>query len=64
MEMFSLFSKLNPEINVHYGEEKPMKVEFDLSDWKDKLNEEEDEEAEWKFENSIKFFAAPKIVDF
>ena len=41
-----------------------MKVEFDLSDWKDKLNEEEDEEAEWKFENSIKFFAAPKIVDF
>ena len=29
-----------------------------------KLNEEESEEAEWKFENSIKFFAAPKVEDF
>jgi len=64
MEMFSLFTKLNPEINVHYGEEKPMKVEFDLSDWKDKLNEEESDEAQWKFDNSIKFFAAPKVEDF
>jgi proliferating cell nuclear antigen PCNA len=64
MEMFSLFTKLNPEINVHYGIDKPMKVEFDLSDWKDKLNEEENEDAQWKFENSIKFFAAPKVEDF
>lgn len=65
MEMFSLFSKLNPEINVHYGEDKPMKVEFDLADWKDKLNVDENEDpGEWDFENSIKFFAAPKVEEF
>ncbi len=64
MEMFSLFTKLNPEINVHFGEDKPMKVEFDLSDWKDKLSVDEEAPGEGDFENSIKFFAAPKVEDF
>lgn len=53
------FSKLNAVTKIHFGTEYPMKLQYDLDFPMDEDNDEDDE-----VQNYIRFFLAPKIVDF
>jgi hypothetical protein len=52
------FSKLNAVTKIHFGTEYPMKLQFDLDFPMDEDNEDDE------VQNYIRFFLAPKIVDF
>jgi len=58
-----LFSKLNGEVSVHISNEFPLKLVYNLSNWMDNVEGEEEEEQQNKSENTIKFYLAPKIED-
>ncbi len=53
------YSKLNKKVKIGVSQEIPMKVQYDLDDFMDNDEEEEDEP-----NNYIRFFLAPKIEDF
>ena len=54
------FAKLNPITKIHFGTEYPMKLQYDL----DFALDDEDEEGDDDAKNYIRFFLAPKVVDF
>ena len=59
IEKFCNFSKLNQHINMHISEEFPMKLQFNLSNWK----ETNDDEDNFNEQNYIKTYIAPLIGD-
>tara|TARA_B110001454_G_C12703274_1_gene427479 strand:+ start:1247 stop:2059 length:813 start_codon:yes stop_codon:yes gene_type:complete len=55
----TMFSKVNKKVNIHFSENLPMKIQYDMDDMLDEDEENEDYEAA----NFIRFFLAPKIED-
>ena len=59
IKRFMQFMSINTTVNLHFSERSPMKVCYDLDDWMDE--NEEEEEVEMK--NYIRFYLAPVIDD-
>lgn len=62
------FAKLNKNIFISISENLPLKIEYALSDWMDKISNDDDQDDDQDeddkiFPNTIKFFVAPKIED-
>ena len=63
------FSKLNTDLEISTGEEYPLKIRYDLSQWCDKINYTDNNpsdvmcEVELIPDNSIIFYVAPKNED-
>ena len=60
IHQMALFSKVNKKVHIHFSEQLPMKIQYDMDDVLDDDEEDEDYEAT----NFIRFFLAPKIEDF
>ena len=60
VNMITKFSNLNKEVVINISEEFPLKLTYNLDDWKDKKNEDDEEEDEEKpIDNYISFYLAP-----
>ena len=62
--MITKFSNLNKEVAINISEEFPIKLTYNLDDWKDKEDEEdEDDEENNNIDNYISFYLAPLLED-
>ena len=61
IHMITKFSNLNKEVAINISEEFPIKLTYNLDDWKDK--EDEDDEENNNIDNYISFYLAPLLED-
>lgn len=57
------FSNLNKILNINISEQFPVKISYNLDDWKDEKSENDDEENETEMTNYISFYLAPLLED-
>ena len=61
INMITKFSNLNKEVAINISEEFPIKLTYNLDDWKDK--EDENDEENNNIDNYISFYLAPLLED-
>ena len=60
VHQFAMFSKVNMAVNIHLCKDTPMKIQFDMDD----VLDDDDDDEDYKAQNYIRFYLAPKIEDF
>ena len=62
--MITKFSNLNKELLINISQDFPIKLTYNLDDWKDKpTDDDEEQEEEQSIDNYISFYLAPLLED-